>query len=352
MIVQEIFTVIGKTYVDDDIIFCRHLVFTTPGECSLVILPKKGALPGAQRMLKIVTDEINSVLAPGVAEITYNLDGDITVPLLDNGLDPETPPLPVIPPSPSKTGAKGGPDFWQGPIPPADTATPNFWLPDPIGGSYPKAEDGGDGKAGGKGGKGVKGVNGPTLEIWVKQINGDVEIDLKGQQGGDGGQGGNGQFGGKGQNGALAVSAIDSNWLGVPTSVCKEGPGLGGTGGRGGNAGCGGDGGDGGNGGNLKVFFVAGADLTKLHRNLQKGVGGSPGHPGTEGKGGPAGTPGVNITPCLPALSSQDGPGGDPCRQGDAGEKGGISQSGKDGKDGQYITYQVTSLPHVSSLWP
>jgi hypothetical protein len=98
MIVQEIFTVIGKTYVDDDIIFCRHLVFTTPGECSLVILPKKGAPPGAQRMLKIVTDEINSVLAAGVAEITYNLDNDITVPLLDNGLDPETPPLPVIQP--------------------------------------------------------------------------------------------------------------------------------------------------------------------------------------------------------------------------------------------------------------
>jgi hypothetical protein len=352
MIVQEIFTVAGKTYVDDDIIFCRHLVFATPGESSLVIVPKKGALPGAQRMLKIVTDDINSVLAAGVAKITYNLDGDITVPLLDNGLDPETPPLPVIPPSPSKSGVKGNPDFWQGPIPPADTATPNFWLPDLIGGSYPKAEDGGDGKAGGKGGKGVKGVNGSTLEIWVKQIIGDVQIDLRGQSGGGGGQGGNGQFGGEGQNGSTAVLGSDPNWLGVPNIICKQGPGLGGDGGRGGNAGCGGDGGDGGNGGNLKVFYVTGADLSKLHSKLQKGVGGSPGPAGTQGKGGKQGSPGVNISPCLTALSSQDGSNGDPCRQDTGKEGGGISLNGKDGKDGQYITYVVTSLPHVSSLWP
>src|SRR5438552_18660445 len=120
MIVQDIFAVSGKTNVDDDIIFCRRLQFLTPLESRLVIVPKKGALPGAQRMLKIVADVVDATTAPGVAEITYNLDGDVTLPLVENGLDPETPPLPTLP---LTTGAKGGPDLWQGPLLPA---SPNF----------------------------------------------------------------------------------------------------------------------------------------------------------------------------------------------------------------------------------
>ncbi len=33
------------------------------------------------------------------------------------------------------------------------------------------------------------------VEIWLKQIDGDLTIDLRGQTGGKGGKGGNGQFG-------------------------------------------------------------------------------------------------------------------------------------------------------------
>jgi hypothetical protein len=346
MIVTQVYTVTGKTYVDDDIIFCRHLVFATPGECRLVIIPKKGALPGAQRVLKIVTDDVNSVLAGGVAEITYNLDGDITVPLIENGLDPETPPLPTLP---SKTGAKGSPDFLLGPL---DPASPNF-VPIIDIGAFPKATAGGDGKDGGKGGKGVKGGRGPILEIWTKQIIGDVEIDLRGQGGGDGGQGGAGQYGGAGQTGSTGVAGVDSNWLGVPSAVCKQPPGMGGDGGRGGNAGCGGDGGDGGDGGVFKVFFLAGADLTKFHRELQGGKGGNPGPAGNPpGKGGKAGPNGINIAQCTSPLGAQDGPDGSPCRQDTDSGKGGISQPGTDGKDGQYYQYQITAIPHVPALWP
>src|SRR5712664_2949155 len=185
MIVTPLYTVSGKNYVDDDIIFTRRLQFVTTGEATLVIIPKKGALPGAQRVLKIVADVVDATTAPGVAEITYNLDGAVTLPLIDNGLDPETPPLPTLP---SKTGAKGSPDFLLGPLQPA---SPNF-IPIVDIGAFPKATAGGDGADGGKGGKGVNGVRAPILEIWTKQILGDIEIDLRGQGGGDGGQGGAG----------------------------------------------------------------------------------------------------------------------------------------------------------------
>ncbi len=346
MITTPLFTVQSKTYVDDDVIFTHRLQFLTPGECTLVIVPKKGDPPGAQRILKIVADTIDASLALGVAEITYNLDGDVTVPGLDNGLDPETPPLIS---TLQKNGAKGNPDFPLGPLTPA---SPNF-IPLLDIGAFPKATAGGDGADGGKGGKGVKGGNAPILEIWTKQIIGDVEIDFKGQQGGDGGQGGAGQFGGAGQTGSIGVTGLDSNWIGVPSVVCTQAPGMGGDGGRGGNGGCGGDGADGGDGGVLKVFFVAGADLTKLHRKIQGGNGGNPGTAGPVGKGGKAGPNGVNIAQCTSPLGAVDGPDGSSCNQ-DTGKEGGggISQPGQPGKDGQYYQYQINTLPHVPGLFP
>jgi hypothetical protein len=349
MIVQEIFTVTANTDVDDDIIFCRRLQFVGPG-AQLVIKPKKGAPLGAQRMLKIVADVIDtSTLAGSTGEITYNLDGDylplIELPVTDTGIDPETQ---------AKTGNDGSPNFNQGPLPIIDIASPNFDpLLDPLHwvGSFPKALAGGDGKAGGKGGKGVRGANAPILEIWTKEITGDLTLDLVGQKGGLGGKGGNAQLGGNGQMGSTAVPGTDSNWLGVPSLVCKQGPGMGGDGGRGGNAGCGGDGGDGGNGGIVKVFHTAAVNLAKLHPQVQKGLGGKTGPPGKEGKGGKSGPAGLNVAPCGTALSAQDGPGGDPCRQ-DTGKEGGISQDGLDGKDGEYQTFLVSNIPHVAALFP
>jgi hypothetical protein len=357
MIVTQVFTVTGKTTVDDDLIFCRHLVFADPVEAKLVIIPKKGAKPGALRMLKIVANDINAVLAPK-AEITFNLDNDLTAPIVENGLDPETPlSVPPLPLQPSKVGGKGNPD-WAVPLLPCplkdpSIASPNFCpIPVDLPGTYPKATDGGNGKPGGKGGKGVDGLRAPILEIWTNGIAGDIEIDLRGQSGGQGGLGGSGQFGGRGQDGAVAVPGTETTWLGVPNPICKEGAGLGGTGGMGGNAGCGGDGGDGGDGGVFKVFYTAGVNLAKFHPNVTRGFGGSPGSPGNPGKGGAPGNPGLNLPPCpATTLLSQKGPDGDMCRQTEGG-KGGISQKGNDGKDGQIFQWQVTALPHVASLWP
>ena len=178
MIITQIFTVQGNTDVEDDIIFCRRLVFIGPS-AQLVIKPKKNAPPGAPRILKIVANVIDSTLAGGSGEITYNLDGDyfpaVELPIGNNGIDPETQ---------AKTGDDGKPSFNQGPILP-DIASPNF---DPILdalnlGNYPKATNGGDAAAGGRGNKGVNGTNAPIVEIWTTEINGKLALDLRGQQG-------------------------------------------------------------------------------------------------------------------------------------------------------------------------
>lgn len=356
MIKTLIFTVTGNTDVDDDIIFCNRLVFVGIHP-QLVIRPKKGATPGAQRLLKIVADTIDTQGASD-PEITYNLADDFTyfqpipggpktlvpvpeLPVGDSGLDPETQATP---------GSDGIPDFNQGPIPPADTASPSFSILDPLHwiGAYPKATSGGNGKPGGKGVKGTNGINAPILEIWTKEIVGNpLKLDMRGQRGGDGGKGGNGQFGGDGQSGSTAVQGTDSNWLGIPELICVQGPGLGGDGGTGGNAGCGGDGGDGGNGGVIKVFHTAGVDLTKLLNALDKGKGGKAGPAGKPGKGGKAGPPGINIAQCSSALGSQDGPEGDQCFRGTK-DIPGLAHDGDDGLDGYYVHYQITDIPHVS----
>jgi len=350
MIVTEIFTVTGNTDVDDDIIFCRRLAFVGPN-AQLVIKPKKGAPQGAQRILKIVTNVIDSTLAGGSGEITYNLDGDYfpnyeTPVTGDLGLDPETQ---------AKTGDDGTPSFNQGPIPLPDIASPNFdIILDPLHfvGNYPRALDGGSGKPGGRGNKGVNGVNAPIVEIWVTEIDGKLVLDLKGQQGGIGGKGGNGEIAGNGQAGSVAVPGTDTTWLGIPNLTCKQGPGLGGDGGKGGNAGCGGDGGDGGNGGTAKIFYTSAVNLAKVTPNLQKGKGGQPGSPGIAGKGGKSGPAGANLPPCLPALVSQDGADGDPCLSDIGDKRGGVAQPGADGIDGKYYTYPIKAIPQMPGLFP
>jgi hypothetical protein len=344
MIAIEIYNVSGKNYVDDDVIYCRILLFTNIGENKLVIVPKHGAAPGARRVLKIVADTVDTRLGGGVSEITYNLDGDLTFPLLDTGLDPKTK---------AKEGSVGSPDYFHGPVLPPDRASPNFdVLTDPLHyvGTYPKGLDGGDGEPGGKGGKGVKGSDGPILEIWTKEILGPgLKIDLRGQEGGDGGKGGKGQYGGNGQMGSTAVTGTGETWLGIPNLSCVQGPGLGGDGGRGGDAGCGGDGGDGGNGGVVKLFYTAGVDTTKLTNLLQKGEGGLAGPPGTPGEGGKSGPAGVNTPPCLPALLSQDGPDGNDCPK--EQEHVGVTLDGEDGVDGYYVYQQVADIPKLPGLW-
>jgi hypothetical protein len=359
MIKQFIFTVTANTDVDDDVIFCNRLVFVGLHP-QLVIRPKKGAPPGAQRLLKIVADTIDTQGASD-PEITYNLADDFTyiepvpggpetqVPVLelpvgDCGLDPETQATP---------GRKGISDFEHFPLPP-DVASPNFQNPlDPstlLPGAYPKARDGGDGKPGARGKEGVNGINAPILEIWTKEIVGNkLTLDLRGQKGGQGGKGAIGQNGGNGELGSAYVPGTDSNWLGVPSVICVQGPGLGGDGGRGGDAGCGGDGGNGGNGGVVKVFYVSGVDLTKFVPMIEKGKGGNAGPAGSPGKGGNAGPAGFSLAPCTPALSSSGGPDGNNCPRGE-GRQGGVARDGDDGLDGYVVMNMVTDIPRISWL--
>jgi hypothetical protein len=358
MIKTLIFTVAGNTNVDDDIIFCNRLVFTGPTP-KLVIKPKKDSTPGAQRLLKIVADTIDTQTSSD-PEITYSLAKEfefqqiipntpkvkveiLEIPFTDSGLDPETQATP---------GDDGEPNFSHGapPLLPPDTASPNFdFLLDPTHwiGAFPKASNGGNGKAGGKGKNGENGSNAPVLEIWTKEIVGPkLKLDLRGQEGGDGGLGGNGQFGGNGQQGSGGVPGVDSNWIGVPTAICAQKPGLGGDGGAGGDAGCGGDGGDGGDGGFIKIFYTAGTNVSNFEPLYSKGKGGKAGPPGIPGKGGKAGPPGLNIVECSSALGSSNGPDGSRCFKGNS-DLPGLAIDGEDGEDGYYLIRQVANIPRV-----
>ncbi|MGA2666300.1 MAG: hypothetical protein ABSF83_15290 [Nitrososphaerales archaeon] len=342
MIVTPILNVVGNHDVTDDIIFCGLLQFGGV-QPQLVIRPMPGAKVGAQRLLKIVANVIDTTGSTG-ATITYNLDNNTEVPLgnFPSFADPTTQ---------AKTGAAGSPNFWQGPIPPAQTASPNFnILLDPIGyiGSFPKATDGGDGAAGGRGADGTQGLNGPIVEIWTTNVIGSLTIDVRGQQGGNGGNGGNGQFGGAGQGGSVAVPGTDTSWTGVPYLVCNQTAGLGGDGGRGGNAGCGGNGGGGGNGGTVRVYYTGGVNLAAFSPMVAGGGGGNGGSPGNPGNGGAAGTPGTNLPPCLPTQQSQNGPNGSPCPGGNETRGGGGALPGTPGASGQYMTLQVSKIPQVS----
>jgi hypothetical protein len=354
MINTPLLTVVGHLDVDDDVIFCSRLVFVGLNP-RLVIKPKKNSTPGAQRILKIVADTIDTQASTS-PEITYSLATEseyksiipgtpkVFIPIIessinDNGLDPKTQATP---------GADGEPNFSHGtpPLIPPDTASPNF-LPIIDIGAFPKAKSGGNGMPGGRGKDGEKGSNAPILEIWTREIVGpQLILDLRGQQGGDGGAGGNGQFGGTGQQGSAGVVGADSNWLGVPTPICVQQPGLGGDGGNGGDGGCGGNGGDGGNGGFIKIFYTGGVNLGNFNPLYSKGKGGKAGPPGIPGKGGKAGPPGINLAECPQALGSPDGQDGSRCYMGNS-DLPGLAVDGQDGEDGYYLTQQVANIPDI-----
>ena len=360
MIKTLIFTVTGNTDIDDDVLFCNRLVFIGLHP-QLVIRRKKGSEPGAQRLLKIVADTIDTQGSTD-PEITYNLADDSKIfqpipggpktlvpvfqlPIGDDGLDPETPATP---------GLDGNPNFSHGtpPLIPPDTASPNFLnlIPGIDAGAFPKATSGGNGTPGGKGKNGEKGSNAPILEIWTREIVGPkLKLDLRGQQGGFGGDGGNGQFGGNGQQGFVAVIGADSTWLGVPIPICVQKPGLGGDGGNGGNGGCGGNGGDGGNGGFIKLFYTAGVNLINFNPVYTKGKGGKAGPPAIPGKGGKAGPPGLNPGQCPSALESPNGQDGSRCYMGNS-DLPGLATDGEDGEDGYYLPQKVANIPRVSFL--
>lgn len=330
----NVFTVRGRERYDQDLLVCRTLKFEQAnvgphqGESKLVIVPKPGA-DGATRVLKIVANKIDLKGAwdqpsqSGVAEITYDLDGDAL-----KKLDPETPAKDVL--LPGAQGADGDPHFGLG-------GTTNTC-------GYPVGRDGGHGQQGGRGAKGEKGQNGPILEIWVHEVDGqELTIDIRGQQGGKGGKGGKGGSGGKGEDGCPAD--LEDDWIG---KSCKQGPGRGGDGGDGGNAGWGGDGGDGGNGGVVKIFYttLGGADFSTWAFQLQGGKGGDHGDGGAPGSGRKGGSPGAAKVVCPHAEAGQEGEDGLTVEQILKRKDGSPESSpGQDGEDGYVKKTQITNIP-------
>jgi hypothetical protein len=159
----------------------------------------------------------------------------------------------------------------------------------PIGKALPGAMGGRDGLDAAPGPDGLTGNSGytgrsaPTIYLVVNRIEGGpIELDLRGQ---DGGEGGIGQTGGDG--------------------------------GQGGNGGSGGEGGRGGNGGTL-VLLAPAAELERIAAQIRVDV-----RPGTGGAGGP---------------------GGEPGRGGDGGTAGRAGQQGTSGPDGQPGLFAKTGL--------
>lgn len=166
---------------------------------------------------------------------------------------------------------------------------------------------------------GFRGEDAPEVELWVLEMEGSPQFDLRGQ---DGWPGGRGQDGGNGGQGANGWPEEYTYFLG---KHCARGAGAGGNGGRGGNGGNGGNGGPGGHGGRLSIY----APEPVLQRyaahgfsiSTDGGSGGPGGEAGDPGIGGPGGDLGSHPHNC--AMSSGWRDKGDPGPPGDPGRAGG-----------------------------
>lgn len=202
-------------------------------------------------------------------------------------------------------------------------------------GKAPPGETGGgegaDGKAGPDGQPGNPGYPGrsaPTIYLVVNRIEGGpLEVDLRGQAGGDGGKGQTGGDGGLGRPGWHGTALL---------GLCRTPPGNGGSGGAAGNGGRGGEGGRGGSGGTF-ILMAPDAVLEKMAalmyvdvRPGPGGVGGEGGEPGRPGEPAPAGR---NEPPC-PATS--------PGNPGTTGVRGAQGPPGPDGEEGLFVKTPLT----------
>lgn len=164
------------------------------------------------------------------------------------------------------------------------------------------------------GADGGKGKDGGTLTLVASRLNGQLVVDLHGQDGGDGGDGLPGAQGVPGSKGSNAVDSLLN---------CAKGGSYGGRGGPGGRGGDGGNGGSGGDGGTLHLL---GEIQGQAHQISFASEGAKPGQGGKGGKGG---------------LGGQGGPGGDGgsgsafCSGGLHGDPGPSGSNGIDGRDGQ-----------------
>lgn len=191
--------------------------------------------------------------------------------------------------------------------------------------------EGADGKAGPDGQPGNPGYPGrsaPTIYLVANRIEGGpLEIDLRGQDGGDGGKGQTGGDGGLGRPGSRAVALL---------GLCRTAPGNGGNGGRAGNGGRGGEGGRGGNGGTF-VLLAPEAALEKMaslmYVDIRPGKGGDGGKGGEPGQPGEAGSAGRTESPCASAS---------PGKPGAKGEQGPEGPDGADGEPGLFVKTALT----------
>ena len=203
------------------------------------------------------------------------------------------------------------------------------------GGKAPPGELGGgegghgkDGPDGQPGNPGYPGRSAPTIYLVVNRIEGGpLEVDLRGQDGGDGGRGQTGGDGGFGRPGARGVALL---------GLCRQPPGDGGNGGRAGNGGRGGEGGRGGNGGTF-VLLAPEAALEKMaammYVDIRPGKGGEPGKGGDPGDPGLPGSPGRNEAPCAAAS---------PGKPGEKGNEGPVGPVASDGEPGIFVKTALT----------
>lgn len=171
------------------------------------------------------------------------------------------------------------------------------------------------------GASGPSGHDGGTVFIdAIKGIDGNLEVDLSGQNGGDGGPGASGSAGPAGARGSDAVQGLLD---------CHSGGGDGSKGGMGSPGRPGGGGGNGGNGGELTLSKALAAQASQIHF---KSRGGSPGLGGIGGPGGPGGPGGQG------GSGSGMCSGGNPGPQGDPGPAGAFGAKGTPGNQGQITT--------------
>jgi len=192
----------------------------------------------------------------------------------------------------------------------------------------PKAADGvnpGDG-----GGPGRPGIGGGNVSIHVVQtLNGILNFNLLGQDGGDGGQGVSGVQGVQGSPGTPCQAGVCllGGFIPVPVPCCKHDGGQGGKGGVGSPGGHGGDGGTAGGGGNVFLFNVGTAPLPAASFKFAARAG-TPGNGGTGGAGGPGGPGGPGGDANTVCHGGNTGPVGDVGRHGDNGSPGSANASG------------------------
>jgi hypothetical protein len=180
------------------------------------------------------------------------------------------------------------------------------------------------------GAPGISGHDGGTVYLdAIKGIDGNLEIDLSGQNGGPGGQGASGSAGPAGARGSDGVPGLFD---------CKSGGGNGSKGGTGSPGQPGGVGGDGGNGGELvlskSLFAPTGQNgppggpipPDQIHFIANGGSPGLSGARGPRGPGGPGGQGGSGNGLCS---------GGSPGPQGDPGPTGTDGHDGTPGRKGQ-----------------